>query len=1096
MGGEDAAVVTKLSTREYLDRIEARYSTRLRGVSLAAEVPFHESHVGDTARALGRLYKQARAARRDGTLEWRSRPAAVVLGLTSFAASAYRGSGWWTEIRNLVDLPEWDNADAEAWGSAFRRACGRLGLPVMETDDGRHHIGPIIVHAGVPDYCVGGLLDEVLRLRRHLFTSDGAEIVAAILARGRPPSLHQPAYEFLRNGGIYAHDVVERLIDAVDLAASGQDPDHACLPDRIGRQVRSLLDETPAITARVASHATTDAPRARLVLEPWGDGLVLLVPPDDHQSWRVTLDGRYEDLPWTDPQVAASRRPRRVPLRRPVRLISAHPLRASAPTIQLYDAAVPLAAFTADGVFLPAPRALPAADAWLLHPADRPLAVADDRIREEAELPLGWHGWTLRRYNLEGLESIGFHVGPRRAVLRRDGPRLSLPSADLVLTDEGAPVYTRRPVLHLPVQEVGSWRVSVQRTLDTDVARRFVPDSHQVELWASDSPVIGRFEILVRGPLGRGLRQRISVAEQVAAACSPAVRGIGERGLSPAQVEVAGAATTTIEPAHLTLDGNTPDAAVTVAEGDERLLLTVTPPHRWLARSSAGSAVERHYAPLMLLAEDLTGDDPGTLDVGGPTANGQPRLHLVTKEAEQVIAPTITHRRDRASFDLRSISDTVRRNAVGDLFLLTTSASDRALVARIRPARLFDGAQISDGMLRLDHFCGRDDVAVAVWVARAPWRPPVLLHPDSGGCVQLGPLNGCGPLLVQAAVDDPWVPWQPPEWPSGNSAAPVLQPGLPDGEDADEAQLIAFIAGETDDPGHDLNRLWRLLGRPTSVVTGRRDLLIVAGRHLRRHLVAALVALVDAPPPPDRLPELLIRSGLASHRLTSVPESVRSSLWQINPALGVLAGGKRLCLVEDQAPRVDRLMAEQICGDAVAHLLDEGSDPYQTTAAFDGTADALEAMPVQALRRVLQATALVPQADLDGDTRTLGAVELFQRRNEAGLRVCCRDAGHLVRRCQTTLQEAGLAAAVEAVERRRHPAIREGWRELTALSLALALVARSAARGQDAAVVVDRAAREQWAALASAAARLVTTDLALAELWLIREHDRERSTPE
>jgi hypothetical protein len=739
---------------------------------------------------------------------------------------------------------------------------------------------------------------------------------------------------------------------------------------------------------------------------------------------------------------------------------------------------------------------LPAAGVWLLHPAERPLAVAEDRVREEAELPLGWQGWALRRYNLEGLESIGFHDGPRRAVLRRDGPRLVLPSADLVLTDEGAPVYTRRPVLHLPEQEVGSWTVSVQRTLDTDAARRFVPDSDQVDLWENDAPVIGRFEILVRGPLGRGLRQRISLAEHLAVACSPAVRGIGERGLSPAQVEVTGAGTTTIEPAHLTLDGHTPDAAVTVVEGDDRLLLTVTPPHRWLARSTAGSAVERHYAPLMLLAEEVTGDDPGTLDVGGPTADWQPRLHLVTKEAEQVIAPTITHRRDRASFDLRSISDTVRPNAVGDLFLLTPSASDRALVARIRPARLFDGAQISDGVLQLDLFCGRDDVAVAAWTARAPWRPPVLLRPDTGGCIQLGPLNGCGPLLVQAAVDDPWVPWQPPEWPSGNSATPVLQPGLPDGEDADEAQLIAFIAGETDDPGQNLSRLWRLLSRPTIVVTGRRDLLIVAGRHLRGHLVPALMALVDAPPPPERLPELLIRSGLASHRLTSVPEPVRSGLWQINPALGVLAGGKRLRLDKDQAPRMDRLMAEQICGDTVAHLLDKGRDPYQATAAFDGTADVLEAMPVQALRRVLQAAALVPQADLDGDTRTLGAVELFQRRNEAGLRGCCREAGHLIRRCLTTLHNAGLTASAEAVERRRHPAIREGWRELTALSLALALVARAAARGHDAAVVVDRAAREHWAALASAAARLVTSDLALAELWLIREHDRERSTPQ
>lgn len=1090
-------MVTRLSTREYLDRIETRYVTRLRGVSLAAEVPFHETHVGDTAQALGRLYKQAKAARREGTLEWRSRPAAVVLGLTSFAASAYRGSGWWTEIRDLIDLPDWDNTDAEAWGSAFRRACARLGLPVLETNDGRHHIGPIIVHAGVPDYCVGGLLDEVLRLRRNLGTSDGAEIVAAVLARGRPPSMHQPAYEFLRNGGIYAHDVVERLIDAVDLAASGQDPDLACLPDRIGRQVRSLLEETPAIAARVSSHATTEAPRARLVLEPWGDGLVLLVPPDDHQSWRVTLDGRYEDLPWTDPQVAASRRPRRVPLRRPVRLISAHPLRASVPTIQLYDAVAPLAAFAADGVFLPAPRALPAADAWLLHPADRPLAVAEDRVREEAELPLGWQGWALRRYNLEGLESIGFADGPRRAVLRRDGPRLVLPGADLVLTDEGAPVYTRRPVLHLPNQEVGSWTVSVQRTVDTAAARRFVPDSDQVDLWEGDTPVIGRFEILVRGPLGRGLRQRISLAEHLTVACSPAVRSIGERGLAPAQVEVTGTSTTTIEPRRLALDEHSPDTVVTVTEGDHGLLLTVTPPHRWLVRSTAGAAVERRYTPLMLLAEELTGDDPGTLDVGGPTADGQARLLLVTKEAEQVVAPAITHRRDRASFDLRSISDTVRRSGVGDLFLLTPSASGRALIARIRPARLFDGAQISDGMLHLGHFCGRDDVAVAAWTARAPWRPPVLLRPDTGGCVWLpGSLNGCGPLLLQAAVDDPWVPWQPPEWPSGTTATPVLQPGLPDCEDAAEAQLIAFIGGETDDPGHDLNRLWRLLGRPTVVVTGRRDLLIVAGRHLRRHLVPALMALIDAPPPPDQLPELLIRSGLASHRLTSVPESVRSSLWQINPALGVLAGGSWLRLDEDQAPRMDRLMAEQICGDTVAHLLDVGLDPYQSTAAFDGTADALEAMPVQALRRALQATALVPQADLDGDTRTLGAVELFQRRNEAGLRGCCRDAGRLVQRCLTTLHDAGLTAAAEAVQRRRHPAIREGWRELTALSLALALAARAAARGQDAAVVVDRAAREHWAALASAAARLVTSDLALAELWLIREHDRERSTPQ
>ena len=73
-----------------------------------------------------------------------------------------------------------------------------------------------------------------------------------------------------------------------------------------------------------------------------------------------------------------------------------------------------------------------------------------------------------------------------------------------------------------------------------------------VDIWdGMPRPILGAFDITVRGPLGRGMRRTIFIAEGVSVSYRPAVRALKVSGLEPGQAELRAPVGAAVHPARL-----------------------------------------------------------------------------------------------------------------------------------------------------------------------------------------------------------------------------------------------------------------------------------------------------------------------------------------------------------------------------------------------------------------------------------------------------------------------------------------------------------------------------------------------------------------
>ena len=116
-----------------------------------------------------------------------------------------------------------------------------------------------------------------------------------------------------------------------------------------------------------------------------------------------------------------------------------------------------------------------------------------------------------------------------------------------------------------------------------------------------------------------------------------------------------------------------------------------------------------------------------------------------------------------------------------------------------------------------------------------------------------------------------------------------------------------------------------------------------------------------------------------------------------------------------------------------------------------------------------QAAVVVPQALLDADTRMAAARQLFDARKAPEIRRAATSAGSVVTTAQLLIRASHYPGLVCQIVARRCPDGSAGWLAVPAMSAALALVARLAARGNAGCQSYERAWRGLWAGLASRA---------------------------
>lgn len=1079
----------EVSPRELVAITEESWAPRLHAVSLVAEVDVPHAQAVQALQALRMLNRAS------GTAPLRQWPACVAVGMVAVAAEDYTAGNYWTAFFQHLDEPVGQYTRRD-FGEAFLRALDHFGLPTP-TNGGQRYLGPLTLHAAVPTYCLADLFQLLAQRDRRTPGLDGETFVAWATGLGAPTrlnSLDVPARRFIQSGGEFAIDIVDRLLEMLRALPAGEtDLLWTGLPERMVTEALRLreLGRLEPTTLRSASRGTSAGVAVRPTLEMDivnGSVVVALPPvgeaPDGRAIWKVVVDGRPETVistalwPGSIEPAPATQMVVRRPARSAVVSLTGSQLTYE---LDVVDAKDPLLVFAEDGRHVPAAVPLAPGTAWLLHPTDKHLEVSGAMtVVAEVAPPLGWEGWTLQLLRLDAVENLS--IGGRRRWVRRTArPRLLL--ADPVpgaTTRYGSPVHSEPPAIALPANTTPvTWTVTIRDAgRDTPLSTRQHQADASYEVIVDPfaglrQPLLGSFDINVRGPLGSGVERRVAIAEGLRLRSSVDFRAFTGSGLAPVTVGVSVAPGMYVSAAEVNLTERELTWIIDLSSPDANETIYVTPPHMRVARLSESDSSRWFHSPLRMTVESMA--EPGQLVLGVPAGLNPPSLRVRAGGTTlQHLEPSGRSVAGQATYELARIVDTVRAQGRADLVI---DLADMVVpIAHISPGRLASACEVDGTDLVLRDFAGVSDVSAGLYMRLAPWREPVVVSVHRDGRAPLPEeCQNSGPLEVLLRLEDPWLPEPWPEWPV-DSAFRALQSGAPRLDRNDGSEVVDYLALASPIPTDPATFpfLWMTLYRQLlgSLSIGR-DIREDASTVFRTDASAALAALLATSLDENTAVRLVVNTGLALLGPVVGLDELRQ-LWQQYPAAAAIAG-----VPTSQLP-IDAI--ETRCGGQAISILAGSDDPYARSGAFDASAQRLAMMSSAQVEQFWSAARIVPGGLLDAESRVASARELFDARRHPRLSATVEAARVIVADGGSTLRSSGAPQRTHVwIDARRGDRDAPAWVDLPAASAVLAGLARRAARGDEACSRLLGRAQRLWDPLVTCAPQLVATDLVIAE---------------
>lgn len=1039
-------------------------------------------------------------------LLWRYR-ATFIAGVCA-AAFRYDIGGFWPQLEAVMGPLA--QPDQQLIADSFRRGLDSLGLSRFSFP--RRNVDEILMHAGIPGQRMDEFIELLARRDRVSDGLDGRQFCQWVAGYTRDSALSHlnldaPTFRFLSQGREIAEDLVDRCLELLDAWAfqGAAAIDVAQFPKIMQVDLLRALRELGE--KQVARRSSPRLRRLDLTPRPIFDpsrGVGIRLPPlelvtESRVDWTVAAEGSVARIAVEPPWPGDPIRPTFMAVSRPAKQIAVTANPGDQTWIlNLIDPGDPLVLFdAATGDWIPPRNTLPQGDVWIAVPdpdaagVQNVIELGDGRADfQSVDSPLGWPEWQFARVALDDVSRLR-RIGSEswRYVSTVSRPRFLLPDpVPMVRGRDGAAVYSSAPRILIPPAETITdgpqraaidWSIRMTRVDDQSVVVDHVVSAgeNRSELVLenlSGEPLLGQYDIDVRGPLGRGTSQRMTIADGLETESDTDFRRMTAdgSGLDSATVVVSSAsgafATSTVS-----LESVASRRAIDLqsAHSNARLPVDVSIPAMTVSIEMDGEPGRPTSSPVPLDLEDLSRSRLRVV-VGAP---GPVRIAAMRGvELLQTIESRAHGASGVATINLAQLSDTLAGSRTATL--LIGLAGVRVPVARIRPRRLVDTIT-SDGQHFELHGLSTDEpLEIALYPRYAPWVRPTVIVTDGTDRIAIpGDVTGEAEVRAVIRVQDPWVvhEWTAEAPSRGENIADVPLGELTDDRGGADAGLRSWLKRRAGFPARE-----EAIPLAFSLFTGTSvDKFRTPGTELRDEIADAVSTIRRAVPSQfgrattHRSPvDLLVRSDVVT--LPPGDYSHGAELWESSPLLAVLSNSSNLLDVADDLDRV--------LGISALDILRVGRDPLAATGRFEPNVEVLSRWPQDRIAAVWKSANPIPSRLLDADMRMVAAKQMFDQRAGTA-RFDLRSAIDLVPVCARALSRTLGEAATEPIERRIGT---RGWPMLPAMTIAFSLAARAEAHEIGGGVGIHTLTKPHLAELARMSPKLVEQDLILAELWL------------
>lgn len=1108
-----------MSLSDWMSDADYAWRQRLQPVSLVIGTDFSAEEVRDAQRKYGAA---ARHLLNQGAAHGRiikRYPALTLLILVGHACLAYdHGAYWesfWDELGMARD-PDFENEMRHnIVGLLDKFSLARF--PDIERHTGPKYVMMLALHAGIPVHCLRDLLEVIKDHVTQGRPATGAAVIEWLEEPGkeyRTAALDVPVRNFVANGGEFAVDILDRIIEFIEATTADPtlfekqlDASTTGLPrvllDELIRQLKEepLRLETKRLSAGRALHPT-------ITYDIDDDQIVLVLPTPPvraHLPWRVSFDGDVREVHsarrWGgDAQTATAR----VAVPGPVReAIVSHPGLSAGSSLSLVLQSDPLLTFDAAGRWISRRDGLKDC-VWTVFPDDYQLVdptTSNPISYQDIGCPAGWHGWRSVFTELDNVGALqlcldGAPVGTERWVRKDARPRFEFRSAVVgVLSPEGRSVYAERPWVLLPATRsdpAPEWKVRTRRLGESEWIVDESWRGEDVETCVdpfddAEEPQLGLFEILVNGPLGSDSRCVVFLAEGLETIFDPSIR-VPVSGMTSCTCEVESAGISVVPTGPVAFGPRDLEAKLDLSTESASACVLLRPPHLEIRSGETGVPVAWRMTPTVCDPDDFSQDRfvavraPGIdrVEFGYCSEDG----HLLQTDRSP-------RRRQGDVFEIRiqQFADTVRAHPSGRIqtTLWTDAGPVGATVLSVQPRRLASEVQITDNGLVFSDVAAVDDLAVYVWSATAPWRAAEVLAIVDGKTTLPDYFVDSGDLQCQLFVDDPWVLIDPPKVPP-DTAFRVEQLGWREDCTPAQVKLSRYLGTQCRAPMDvgPIPEVWAALAKLHA--DGKSDrfaglIEVLAGEPRR-----ALECLGDSTIPVGDKMAMLIRSELVNHNFTAAQtlNELHSHPW-----FGCMVELADLPSLYERRMQVPAERAQTLAylrdrgGEPLIELLKTGKTNRFHDACFDSSVLEMSFMPGGRIEAKLVELLQVPRPQLHPENLRVGVYEGLCRRSQWLTSGWSLNFAQQLSFVDKPIQKASGLAHETLVMRddriRGVDTVEYPWMLMSLQSLTLAFLARLEAYGRIEGRYLNSGLLKDWALLAHLCPTMVANDLLIAE---------------